>query len=231
MVSVEETPLPGVGLRHDFVAGDGRRVGVVSRRDGHRELLVYSRADPDAASAVVRLSGEEAARWPNSLAHRLRSVAYVSMQELATRISHRNTGIASGDPDCERILSKVAADENLHMLFYRNVLNAAFDLAPDETLTAVSEVVQGFQMPGSTLAGFTRRSAQIAEAGIYDARIHHDQVLAPVLKVWRVFDRELSGPGEAARETMAAYLAKLDKAASRFEERRATRRAKAAAAG
>ena len=60
MVSVEETPLPGVGLRYDFVAGDGRRVGVVSRRDGHRELLVYSRADPDAASAVVRLSGEEA---------------------------------------------------------------------------------------------------------------------------------------------------------------------------
>jgi len=46
MVSVEETPLPGVALRHDFVAGDGRRVGVVSRRNGHRELLVYSPRRP-----------------------------------------------------------------------------------------------------------------------------------------------------------------------------------------
>lgn len=60
MVYVEETPLPGVGLRHDFLAGDGRRVGVVSHRHGHRELLVYSQQDPDAASCVVRLSGEEA---------------------------------------------------------------------------------------------------------------------------------------------------------------------------
>lgn len=60
MVYVEETPLPGVGLRHDFLAGDGRRVGVVSHRNGHRELLVYSRHDPDAASCVVRLSGDEA---------------------------------------------------------------------------------------------------------------------------------------------------------------------------
>jgi len=60
VVFVEETPLPGVGLRHDFLARDWRRVGVVSHRNGSRELLVYSRADPDAASAVVRLSGDEA---------------------------------------------------------------------------------------------------------------------------------------------------------------------------
>lgn len=60
MVFVEETPLPGIGLRHDFVASDGRRVGIVSHRNGQRELLVYSREDPDACSAVVRLSDEEA---------------------------------------------------------------------------------------------------------------------------------------------------------------------------
>jgi acyl-[acyl-carrier-protein] desaturase len=208
-----------------WTAEEGRHGTVI------RDYLVVKRAVDPVALERERLTHMETGFDSSFGNDVLRSVAYVSMQELATRISHRNTGIASGEADCERILSKVAADENLHMLFYRNVLNAAFDIAPDETLTAVSEVVQGFQMPGSTLAGFTRRSAQIAEAGIYDARIHHDQVLAPVLKVWRVFDRELSGPGEEARETMAAYLAKLDKAASRFEERRATRRAKAAAAG
>lgn len=60
MVFVEETPLPGVGLRHDFLARDGRRVGVVSHRNGVRELVVYSRVDPDAAAAVVRLSADEA---------------------------------------------------------------------------------------------------------------------------------------------------------------------------
>ena len=49
------------------------------------------------------------------------SLAYVSFQELATRVSHRNTG-ATGDPTCDRLLARVAADENLHMVFYRNLL-------------------------------------------------------------------------------------------------------------
>ena len=60
----------------------------------------------------------------------LHSVAYVSFQELATRISHRNTGRASGDPICEQLLARVAADENLHMIFYRNLLGRGFRARP-----------------------------------------------------------------------------------------------------
>ena len=57
---VEETPLPGIGLRHDFVTAAGRRVGVVSHRDGRRELVIYDARDPDACVAQVRLTDEEA---------------------------------------------------------------------------------------------------------------------------------------------------------------------------
>jgi acyl-[acyl-carrier-protein] desaturase len=194
-----------------------------------RDLLLVKRAVDPVALEQERMSHMEVGFDSSFGADVLRSIAYVSMQELATRISHRNTGVVSQDEDCERLLAKVAADENLHMLFYRNVLGAALEIAPDETLTAVNDVVQGFQMPGSTLSGFARRSQQIAEAGIYDARIHHDQVLSPVLKVWRIFDRDLGAEGEQARDQMAEYLGKLDKAASRFEERRAARAAKKAA--
>jgi TrkA domain protein len=59
-VEVVETPLPGIGVRQEFRTRAGRRVGVVSYRDGRRELLVYDRDDPDACSEVVRLSDEEA---------------------------------------------------------------------------------------------------------------------------------------------------------------------------
>src|SRR5579885_1496505 len=58
----------------------------------------------------------------------LQAVAYVSFQELATRVSHRNTGKASGCPVAERLLSRIATDENLHMVFYRNLMNAALDI-------------------------------------------------------------------------------------------------------
>ena len=160
----------------------------------------------------------------------LHTVAYVSFQELATRISHRNTGRFTEDPACEALLARIAVDENLHMVFYRNLLNASLELAPDATVQAVWDVVESFQMPGSTIEGFGRRSMAIALAGIYDLRIHRDEVLTPVLKFWRLFDLEgLSGPAEQAREKLAAFLSELDQRASRFEEKRDAQRARLAA--
>ncbi len=59
MAEVEETQLPGVGVRHDFVTHEGDRVGVLSHRGGRRELLLYDRNDPDACRAVVRLDADD----------------------------------------------------------------------------------------------------------------------------------------------------------------------------
>jgi acyl-[acyl-carrier-protein] desaturase len=151
----------------------------------------------------------------------------VAFQELATRISHRNTGKATGDPIAEQLLARVAADENLHMVFYRNLLAAAFDLAPNESMRAVADVVAQFQMPGAGIEGFQRKALSIALAGIYDLRLHRDEVLLPVLRQWNVFDRsDLDGDGEKAREQLAAHMSELDVQATRFEEKRAARRAR-----
>ena len=67
-------------------------------------------------------------------------------------------------------------------------------------------------------------------AGIYDLRIHHDDVLAPVLRAWNVWDRDdLSDIGEKSRDELARFMTGLDAAASKFEERRAARLARDAA--
>ena len=60
MARFEQTRLPGVGVRHDFVTAHGRRVGVITRHGGRRELLVYDERDPDACVAVVALDEGEA---------------------------------------------------------------------------------------------------------------------------------------------------------------------------
>jgi acyl-[acyl-carrier-protein] desaturase len=68
---------------------------------------------------------------------------------------------------------------------------------------------------------------QIAMAGIYDLRIHHDEVLTPVLRQVKVFDKTgLSGEGEKARDELSEFLAGLDATASRFVERREAAQAK-----
>jgi acyl-[acyl-carrier-protein] desaturase len=151
----------------------------------------------------------------------LHGIAYVSFQELATRISHRNTGRISDDPVCEQLLAKIANDENLHMVFYRNLLAGAFELAPDDAMRAVCDVVTTFQMPGHGIENFARKSVQIAMAGIYDLRIHHDEVLLPVLRNINVLEISgLTGEGEKARDELVVHLAELDRAATRFTERR-----------
>ena len=160
----------------------------------------------------------------------LQAIAYVSFQELATRVSHRNTGRAAGEPLAEQLLARISVDENLHMVFYRNLMAAAFDIAPDETMQAVRDEVVGFEMPGATMADFRRNSVIIAKAGIYDLRLHHDEVVAPILKFWRVFERtDLGTEGERAREELAAFMAGLDAQATRFVEQRDRARARTSA--
>jgi acyl-[acyl-carrier-protein] desaturase len=156
--------------------------------------------------------------------------AYVSFQELATRVSHRNTGRYTEEPIAEKLLTRVAKDENLHMIFYRNIVAAALELAPDQTMRAIRDEVVSFQMPGSIIPGFTRKAVQIAKAGIYDLRIHHDDIVAPLLRQWGVFELEgLDSEGEKARNELAEAVEALDAAASRFVEQREAAEAKVAA--
>jgi acyl-[acyl-carrier-protein] desaturase len=160
----------------------------------------------------------------------LEAVAYVSFQELATRVSHRNTGKVTRDAIADRMLARISKDENLHMVFYRNIVAAALEIAPDDTMRAIADEVIGFEMPGATMAGFRRMSMIIAKAGIYDLRLHHDEVLMPILRHWGVFELENLGEvGERARADLAAFLEGLDAQASRFVERRAENRARDAA--
>lgn len=59
MPDVSETRLPGVGVRHEFTTEGGERVAVISHRSGRREVVVYGRDDPDAATTVLHLSRDD----------------------------------------------------------------------------------------------------------------------------------------------------------------------------
>ena len=151
----------------------------------------------------------------------VRSLAYVSFQELATRVSHRNTGKLTEDPVADQLLARVATDENLHMIFYRNLLGAALELDPSQTMVAINDVVQTFQMPGTDIAGFQRKAVEMAIAGVYDIRQHRDDVVMPVLRYWRIFELEgLDAEGEKARTALADFMDGLEKQALKFEDKR-----------
>ncbi|MPZ72944.1 MAG: acyl-ACP desaturase [Nitriliruptorales bacterium] len=160
----------------------------------------------------------------------LRGMAYVAFQELATRISHRNTGRFSEDAVADRIMARIAADENLHMIFYRDMLTAALRTDPSAAVKAIGAEVIGFEMPGAGMADFRTKAVQIAKAGIYDLRVHHDEVIWPLLRHWDFFGVEgLDDEAEQMRQQVSEFLTALDDMAVTYERKRAARRARALA--
>jgi acyl-[acyl-carrier-protein] desaturase len=153
----------------------------------------------------------------------LDGLVYVTIQELATRIAHRNTGAITGDPAAERMMARIALDENLHYVFYRDVASGALAVDPSATVLAIHRQVLGFAMPGFELPSFREKAIRIASAGIYDLRIHHDQVLTPVLRHWKLPDLDgLTDEASRAREEILDFMERLDDAADRFEAKRAS---------
>jgi acyl-[acyl-carrier-protein] desaturase len=188
-------------------------------------LLVTRGVDPDELERARMLTMETG--YDSGDKPLLHVCAYVSFQELATRVSHRNTGRYTEDPVAERLLTRVAKDENLHMIFYRNIVEAALQIAPGATMRAITDEVVNFQMPGAVIPGFARKAVQMARAGIYDLRIHHDDIVMPLVRQWRLFELEgLDEEGERARQELAAALAELDTQATRFVEQRESADAK-----
>ncbi len=159
-------------------------------------------------------------------------LAYVSLQELATRISHFNTGAMIDDPAGKAVMRRVAADENLHYLFYRDAMAAIFEVDPSAAVIAVERQTAGFSMPGVGIPNFDTHAKAIADAGIYDLAIHHDQILQPVIiRDWGVADLVgLTPEAEQAREKLLTHIARVGKVGRRIAERRAERAARAAEA-
>lgn len=57
---LEETRLPGIGKRVEFVTDEGRRMGVVQHHAGRREVFVCQPGDPDTTDVQVTLSEDDA---------------------------------------------------------------------------------------------------------------------------------------------------------------------------
>ncbi|MET0422030.1 MAG: acyl-ACP desaturase [Acidimicrobiia bacterium] len=149
-------------------------------------------------------------------------IVYVALQELATRISHRNTGKLLDDPVGDAIMTRVAADENLHHLFYRDLVTAGLEADPSTIVLAVDTQVRFFEMPGAGVPNFKEHARLIAEVGVYDFASHHDNILVPVVvKHWRLDQLTgLTPEAEEARDRVLHHIERVGVVAKRMADRR-----------
>lgn len=193
-----------------------------------RDYLTVTRAiDPRALedARMAQMSGGQVPE-PETVAD---GFVYVALQELATRIAHRNTGkllseAAGSHPAADagyEIMARVAADENFHYLFYRDLTTEAIKLDPSSVVCAMERQVKEFEMPGTGIIGFTKHAATIAAAGIYNLEQHVEQILKPVLlRHWALEKIEgLSDEAEHARDRVLKQIERLSRLATKLSDR------------
>jgi acyl-[acyl-carrier-protein] desaturase len=193
-----------------------------------RDFLTVTRALDPRAVEDGRMAQMSGGQVPDPVSA-IDGFVYVALQELATRIAHRNTGRALqqhlGDHPVGRagyeVISRVAADENFHFLFYRDLTSAALEVAPSLVLPAIERQVRGFEMPGTGIPGFKKHAEAIARDGLYNLQQHHDQILQPVVvRWWRIESLSgLSAEAEQARDALLDRIQRIGVAARRLADR------------
>jgi acyl-[acyl-carrier-protein] desaturase len=199
-----------------WTAEEGRHAIVI------RDYLTVTRGVDPMALEQGRM--DQALRgWYPAFAEQgpLDGVVFTTIQELATRISHRNTGALTDDPTAEKLCARVATDENLHYVFYRDMASNVLELDPSEMVMAMHRQILNFAMPGAGIPGFREKAKAMAQAGIYNLRIHLDQVLRPILeKHWRVGELpNLTDAAKKALEEIYAHLDRLDRVSTKLGEK------------
>jgi acyl-[acyl-carrier-protein] desaturase len=186
-----------------------------------RDYVTVTRALDPVALERARMAQVECGHVPRPISPQ-HGLVYVTLQELATRVAHHNTGKRLDDPAGLEIMKRVAADENRHYLFYRELADAAFLIDPSTMLLAVEHEVRTFEMPGTGILDFSQHAKAIARAGIYDFRIHYEQILLPV--VLRHWDLEaltgLTAEAERARDSVLHRIERIAQAGRRTAARR-----------
>lgn len=144
-VQVEETALPGIGVRQDLVTTAGRRVGVVSYRTGRRELLLYGTEDPDACSEVIPLTDDEADALAEVLGAPRIVERLATLHEQAAGLVTEQVPIAPGSPYDGRTMGEARARTRtgasiVAVLRHGGVIASpgpSFQLVADDTVVVV----------------------------------------------------------------------------------------------
>ena len=107
-VEIINRVLPGIGVCQEITLHDGRRIGIVTRRNGTRDFVVYDE-DGDGAEATVALNDDEADVVAELLGGPKMVMRLASLQRQADEILAEQLPLAAGSPFAGRPLGDTQA--------------------------------------------------------------------------------------------------------------------------
>ncbi|OBH01090.1 MULTISPECIES: cation:proton antiporter regulatory subunit [unclassified Mycobacterium] len=97
-MDVKEVLLPGVGLRYEFTSHNGERIGIVARRGGDFDVVLYGPDDPDRARPVFHLTDDEAEAVAQILGAPRIAERFTELSRAVTGLETGQVHIVAGSP-------------------------------------------------------------------------------------------------------------------------------------
>ncbi|MUN06868.1 cation:proton antiporter regulatory subunit [Agromyces luteolus] len=113
-IRIEKVDLPGIGFRHDLVTDSGRRISVVSHRDGERDLGVFDEDDPDECRDTIPLSDDEAAALADVLGASVMLARLTSLSDMTTGLFTEQIALPTDSPYLNHPLGDTKARTRTH---------------------------------------------------------------------------------------------------------------------
>ncbi len=113
-IHIEKVDLPGIGIRHDLVTEGGRRISVVSHRDGERDLGVFDVDDPDACRDSIPLNDDEAAALADVLGASVMLSRLTSLSDETAGLYTEQIALPTDSPYLNRTLGDTKARTRTH---------------------------------------------------------------------------------------------------------------------
>ena len=105
MPEIEETLLPGVGVRHELTTSAGERLSVLTHHSGRRELALYDRRDPDACTGVLHLSEVDTRALVDVLGGSPISETVTAVQQQVEGLAIEWVRVAEGSPSADATIA------------------------------------------------------------------------------------------------------------------------------
>lgn len=185
-------------------------------------LLVTRNINPDRLHTLSKIVLRNA--WTPGEATGFEGMVYTAIQELATQAFYVSVAVQADkeDPLLATMLRRIAKDETLHYVFYRDAVKAYLEYDPNRVETVCS-ILLSFGMPGFGMPDFHQRQQIISAGANYGIAEHFRKVVQVLMKEWDI--KNLQPTYLAAQESqnrLNTYYDKMAKLAAANDRKKIT---------
>jgi acyl-[acyl-carrier-protein] desaturase len=151
-----------------------------------RNYLVVTREIDPTANEDVRVQHVMKGYRADSYSQ-IETLAFMALFERAHGVFCRNLEAQIAEPVLQKMVGRIAKDEERHSEFFANLVAHCLTTQRDETIDAIAKRAAGFEAIGADIDAYQDKVRIVAETGIFDGAARR-RVISDLVARWGVAD-------------------------------------------